>query len=468
MIKETIEKNAEVKVNSKEMEILQKHFPSCFDKDGKFDIKVFEELIKTEDVDIKKEGYSLDFLGKSYARYLASLDSETVIVPDEGNKDINSENIYIVGDNLDALQHLKYSYCEKIKCIYIDPPYNTGAEDDFVYNDKFEFTAEELANKIGIEQEEAERVLNMQGKSTHSAWLTFMYSRLELAKDLLSEDGCIFISIDDNEQTNLRLLCDQVFGESNFIGMMTLQSNPRGSQNSKTISYVHEYVLMYAKDSEKIQISGVEKSEDSLSEYSCSDEKGSYRLLGLRKRGGAWKKEDRPLMHYPIYINPDNGKCSLEKSEEYSIEVIPKRPTGELSRWTWGKPKFIAENDKLLGRKVNRSNEPDAWDIFRKDYVLDENGEEKTTKVKTIWVEKETNYQNAKNEIKALFGNSEMFDYPKPTYIMKKLINMVSQEDGDIVLDFFSGSASTAHAVFMDSADSLLTRNFIMVQLPCN
>lgn len=466
MIKETIEKNAEVKVNSKEMEVLRKNFPSCFDKDGKFDIKVFEELIKTEDVDIKKEGYSLDFLGKSYARYLASLDSETVIVPDEGNKNINSENIYIVGDNLDALQHLKYSYSERIKCIYIDPPYNTGAEDDFVYNDKFEFTAEELAKKIGIEQEEAERVLNMQGKSTHSAWLTFMYSRLEIAKDLLSEDGCIFISIDDNEQTNLRLLCDQIFGESNFIGMMTLQSNPRGSQNSKTISYVHEYVLMYAKEIEKIQISGVEKSEDSLSEYSCSDENGSYRLLGLRKRGGAWKKEDRPLMHYPIYINPNNGKCSLEKSVEYSIEVIPKRPTGELGRWTWGKPKFIAENGKLLGRKVNRNNEPDAWDIFRKDYVLDEKGEEKTTKVKTIWVEKETNYQNAKNEIKALFGNSEMFDYPKPTYIMKKLINMVSQEDGDIVLDFFSGSASTAHAVFLDSVESFLTRNFIMVQLP--
>ena len=164
MIKETIEKNAEVKVNSKEMEVLQKHFPCCFDKDGKFDIKVFEELIKTEDVDIKKEGYSLDFLGKSYARYLASLDSETVIVPDEGNKDIKSENIYIVGDNLDALQHLKYSYSEKIKCIYIDPPYNTGS-DGFVYNDKFEFTAEDLAKKIGIEQEEAERVLNMQGKS---------------------------------------------------------------------------------------------------------------------------------------------------------------------------------------------------------------------------------------------------------------------------------------------------------------
>ncbi len=247
MIKETIEKNAEVKVNSKEMEVLQKHFPSCFDKDGKFDIKVFEELIKTEDVDIKKEGYSLDFLGKSYARYLASLDSETVIVPDEGNKDINSENIYIVGDNLDALQHLKYSYSERIKCIYIDPPYNTGDEEDFVYNDKFDFTAEELAKKIGIEEEEARRVLNLQGKSTHSAWLTFMYPRLELARGLLAKNGVIFISIDDNEQANLKILCDHIFGEGNFEGCIHYRRRSnQPNDKTKLIGLVAEHILVYS------------------------------------------------------------------------------------------------------------------------------------------------------------------------------------------------------------------------------
>lgn len=188
MLKDTIEKNAEVKVNTKEIEVLKKHFPSCFDKEGNFDIKTFEDIIKTEEINIKKEGYTLNFLGKSYARYLASLDSETVIVPDEENKDKKSENVYIVGDNLDALQHLKYSYSESIKCIYIDPPYNTGS-DGFVYNDKYEFSAEELAKKIDIEDDEAQRILDMQGKSNHSAWLSFMYPRLELAKELLSEDG---------------------------------------------------------------------------------------------------------------------------------------------------------------------------------------------------------------------------------------------------------------------------------------
>lgn len=216
MVKDTLEKNAQAKVNSREIELLKKDFPQCFDKDGKFDLKAFEKLIRTEEVDIKKEGYALDFLGKSYARYLASLDSETVIVPDESNKNIDSQNVYIVGDNLDALQHLKYSYSGQIKCIYIDPPYNTGS-DGFVYNDKFEFTAEELARKINIEEDEAQRVLDIQGKSTHSAWLTFMYPRLELARDLLSEDGVIFISVDDNEQANCKLLCDMVFGEGKFI-----------------------------------------------------------------------------------------------------------------------------------------------------------------------------------------------------------------------------------------------------------
>lgn len=201
MLQDTFKYNENVQVNSREMEALKEHFPQCFDANGNFDMTVFEELIKAKDVSIKKEGYALNFLGKSYARYLANLESETVIVPDAGNKDNPSNNIYIVGDNLDALQHLKHSYAGAIKCIYIDPPYNTGS-DGFVYNDKFEFTASDLAEKIGIEEDEAERILNMQGKSTHSAWLTFMYPRLELAKELLSNDGVIFISIDDNEQAN--------------------------------------------------------------------------------------------------------------------------------------------------------------------------------------------------------------------------------------------------------------------------
>ena len=170
-------------------------------------------------------------------------------------------------------------------------------------------------------------------------------------------------------------------------------------------------------------------------------------------------------MFYPIFVNPETGEVSLKKSDSYYIEVIPKRPTGELSRWSWGKDKFLAETSLLIGKPINRKNEPNAYDIFRKDYLESESGEIKTAKVKTIWVEKETNYQNAKNEIKALFGNSEMFDFPKPTYIVSKLAEMLFDDD-DIILDFFSGSATTAHAVMQLNAEDGGNRKFIMVQLP--
>ena len=350
-------------------------------------------------------------------------------------------HILIEGDNLEALTALSYTHEGKIDVIYIDPPYNTGNK-DFVYNDSY------------VDTEDSYR---------HSKWLSFMSKRLRIAKRLLTDKGVIFISIDDNEQANLKLLCDDVFGGINFVGLMTLLSNPRGSQNSKNLSYVHEYVLMYAKRKEDITIKGVGKDEESLSEFKETDENGRrYRLLGLRKRGGAWKREDRPNMYYPIYVNPITGKCSLEKSDEFCIEVIPKRPTGEFSRWTWGKEKFIEEIDTVIGKKVNRSSEPDAYDIFRKDYIDSEDGEEKLTKLKTIWVEKETNYQNARNELTDIFGNSELFDYPKPTYLVKRLTSIFDSKDA-MVLDFFAGSGTTLHSTMKLNAEDGGHRTCIMV-----
>ena len=292
-----------------------------------------------------------------------------------------------------------------------------------------------------------------------------MYPRLKVARDILSEDGALFISIDDNESENLKKICDEIMGETNFVGQMTLLSNPRGSQNSKNLSYVHEYIIVYAKNKDEIELGGIGKTEESLSEFSEEDEKGKYRLLGLRKRGGAWRKEDRPNMFFSVFVNPQNGKCALEKDDSYFIEVVPKRPSGELGRWTWGKDKFEKEKRTLIGKKVNKNSENEQWDIFRKDYKDNIDGTEKKTKLKTIWLEKETNYQNAKNEIKALFGNSEVFDYPKPTFIIKRLADILMTEE-DCVLDFFSGSATTAHAVMQLNAEDGKKRKFIMVQLP--
>ena len=209
MIKDIIAANESITPNSREMDILKEHFPSCFHSDGSFDLGRFQEFLNDK-VAVTHEGYELKFLGKNYARLLASVDTTTVIVPDEEHnskpENANSENIYISGDNLDGLKHLLKSYAGKVKCIYIDPPYNTGS-DGFVYNDSYNFTAEELSDKLSISEEQAVRILDLtkRGSASHSAWLMFMYPRLLLARDLLTNDGVIIISIDDNEYASLKL-----------------------------------------------------------------------------------------------------------------------------------------------------------------------------------------------------------------------------------------------------------------------
>ena len=207
MIRDIMMANEAVTPNQREMEILQEYFPSCFHSDGSFDLTRFSEFLKDK-VNVTKEGYELKFLGKNYARMLASLDTETVIVPDDAHnskpENINSENVYISGDNLDGLKHLLKSYSGKIKCIYIDPPYNTGT-DGFVYNDKFNFTIDVLMEKLSVSEEQAQHILDLttRGSSSHSAWLMFMYPRLQLARQLLSYDGAIFISIDLTTSTKV-------------------------------------------------------------------------------------------------------------------------------------------------------------------------------------------------------------------------------------------------------------------------
>lgn len=249
MIKDIIDANNNVTVGAKEIEILKELFPACF-RNGSFDIERLKEYLKDK-IHVTEEGYELRFLGKNYARLLASLDTTTVIVPDAEHNNLpenkDSKNIYISGDNLDALKHLLKSYAGSIKCIYIDPPYNTGS-DDFVYTDSFNFTVEELASKLSISEEQASRVLDLtrRGSATHSAWLMFMLPRLLLARDLLSKDGVIFISIDDNEQSNLKLLCDEVFGEENLIGSFP-RITKRGGKSSDVIAQNHDYLFIYSK-----------------------------------------------------------------------------------------------------------------------------------------------------------------------------------------------------------------------------
>ena len=267
MIKDIREKNENVKPNSREIEVLKNNFPACFDKDGNFDIDKFKSTISTS-VDITEENYGLNFLGKNYAKLISALDTETVIEPDKkhnklaGNKD--SKNLYITGDNLDVLKHLTKSYAGSIDVIYIDPPYNTG-NDGFVYNDRFKYTADELVEKLNISEDRANKILDFtsKGSASHSAWLSFMYPRLYIARDLLSDNGVIFISIDDNEQAQLKLLCDDVFSEENFIANLIWAKNS-GNNNSINVSIKTEYVLVYGRNKDQLDKSYFSKRKESF------------------------------------------------------------------------------------------------------------------------------------------------------------------------------------------------------------
>ncbi len=347
-------------------------------------------------------------------------------------------NFLLEGDNLHSLYLLEKTHTGKIDVIYIDPPYNTGNK-DFTYNDS---------------------IIDKVDGYRHSKWLSFMYKRLSKAKHLLSEIGTIFISIDDNEKSQLKLLCDDIFGEDNFKAEFIIQSNPRGSQASKYFAIEHEYLLCYSKNIELNIEFGIEKTDENIKEYNLKDEYGNYRLLGLRQRGGEWRREQRPFLYYPIYVDPQTGKVSLEKDDIFCIESLPKRPSGEEGRWTWSKEKFIQNSNLLVGKKVNRDGQGDFYDIFRKDYLL-KDGNIKLSKIKSIWNEKEINYQNGGNELKKYVSNT-IFTYPKPLFLIKKILSSSRAYKNSTILDFFAGSGTTAQAVLELNKEDKGKRNFIL------
>ncbi len=452
-------------VAQEKREQLRKLFPEVFSENT----VNFDQLKRAlgEWVEPGKERFGLNWPGKSDCMKIIQQPSIATLKParDESVNFDNSENLFIEGDNLEVLKLLQKSYFGKVKMIYIDPPYNTGKE--FIYPDTYSETLNTYLEYTGQKDSEGRKFSTNTDASGryHSRWLNMMYPRLYLAKNLLREDGVIFISIDDHEQAHLKKLCDEIFGEENFVATFTVKSNPRGSQSSKLIAVEHESIIAYSRNCENLKIIGYEKTHDEISDYSLNDESRKYRLLGLRQRGGAWRREDRPLLYYPIFINPESGEVSLTKDSIYTKKSVPQRPSGEEGRWTWGKEKFNKDKHLLIGKNVSRQGKEDFWDIFRKDYLLSNNGEIVRKKPRSIWDEKEMNYQNGRNQIRDLFDNSEIFDFPKPTFIVEKCVGMFEDEES-IVLDFFAGSATTAHAVMQLNAEDGGKRRCISVQLP--
>ena len=387
-------------------------------------------------------------------------DSEGKPYCSTGSVDFDTtENLYIEGDNLEVLKLLQETYLGKIKMIYIDPPYNTG--NDFVYEDDFAQNMDEyLANSGQYDEDGNRMVQNTESNGRfHTDWLNMIYPRLKLAKDLLTEDGVVFVSIDANESHNLRKICEEVFGASNFVSEIIIQNNPRGRQSDRFIATAHEYLLCFCKNSMSCVLNGLPLSKEQKAEYSFNDEKGAYRLLGLRQRGVASLRADRPDMFFPIYVNPKTQEVSLEVHNDW-CEVIPKKSDGREGRWMWGKEKCKVDSARLVARLIERRGE---YDIFVKDYLDREDGA-RTRKFKSIWDDKALNNQAGTQEVKALL-KGDIMSFPKS----KAFIQMVCQLGGTpdaIVMDFFSGSATTAHAVMQLNAEDGGHRKFIMVQLP--
>lgn len=438
-------------INSKQLKALKKLLPSCFDVNGNFIQERLLDIIQSSDVDLSKESYSLNWLGKSYARLLANLPPKTLIKSHtEHNNRIehkDSKNLLIKGDNLEVMKHLINAYSEKIKMIYIDPPYNTGS-DGFIYHDDRKFTAEQLRNLAGLDLEEAERILSFtdKGSSSHSAWLTFIYPRLYVSKELLKDDGVIFISIDDNELAQLRLVCDEIFGEHNFIGIISRSTGTRMGSGSRGVARELDYIVVYAK-SDAGTLNKLLMTSEQAEIYNEEDEKGKYLLRSLRRTGGENRREDRPSMFYPV-INPDGE------------EVFPLAPEGWESRWVCGFETYkdLLSTNEIVWKKVKKSA-VEKWQIYQKHYQ-NEDGRE----VSDLWTAEAGN-KKATKEVSALFGGAKVFTNPKSVDLIGQTILLGSDSD-DIVLDFFAGSGTTAHAVYELNLKRDEHRNFILVQLP--
>ena len=442
-------------------------FPNCItettDENGKPKKAINFDLLRqvlSHDVMDGDETYEFTWVGKKAAIVEANKPIRKTLrpCPEESVSWDTTENLYIEGDNLEVLKLLQESYLGKVKLIYIDPPYNTG--NDFIYRDDFKVSTEAYEEDSGVVDSDGNRLFKNTDANGrfHSDWCSMIYSRLLLARNLLSDDGLICISIDGNEIDNLRKICSEVFGEDNYVTEIVVQNNPRGRQSDSFVATTHEYLLCFAKNAATCIVNGTPLTDEQRQEYQYSDDKGAYRLLGLRQRGVASLREDRPEMFFPIYVNPDTLEVSLESKNGWEI-VIPKKSDGREGRWMWGKQKSITDFERLVPRMIERRGE---YDIFVKDY-LDRDGGTRTRKYKTIWDDKSINNQVGTQEVKALLGGDYM-SFPKSEAYIKMICQMGSLKDS-IVMDFFSGSATTAHAVMDLNNEDGGTRKFIMVQL---
>lgn len=433
--------NATVQPNSAFLAELKEKLPEFFTRDNSFDLEKFQAALKEKNVSELSEGYQLNFIGKDYARRQAGEMPTTVIVPDEDQNNgagKNSQNLFFTGDNLEVLRHLQNNYQNKIDVIYIDPPYNTGS-DDFTYPDSFEYPDDKLKEMFGMNDDQVARLKSIQGKSSHSAWLTFMYPRLSLAKHLLKRTGVIFISIDDNEDGNLKEICDEIFGEINFLGQVIWERAYAPINLKKNFSVSHDYMLVYGRDANVIETNGISRTDETDNRYQNPD----------NDPRGVWKSSDLsvgPAIQANIYpITTPSGR-------------IVEPPAGRS--WSLSQKAF---RERLQDNRIWFGKNGDAVPSMKRF-----KSELRKTGVTpmTIWKYKEVGHsQSATQELQYLMGGKKYFAYPKPVKLIQRAIQLYSHSDS-VIMDFFAGSATTAEAVMRQNLEDGGHRKFIMVQLP--
>jgi adenine-specific DNA-methyltransferase len=404
-----------------------------------------------------QERYHLNWPGKREALLTANAPIAKTLRPcrEESVGFDTTKNLFIEGDNLEALKLLQETYLGQVKMIYIDPPYNTG--NDFIYEDDFAEDVEAYKLRSNQIDEEGNRLTHNTPTNGrfHSDWLSMMYARLKLARNLLTDDGVIFISIDDNEVTNLQRVCDEIFGGANFVAQLTIIVKPEGRRYG-FFAKTHDYILVYCKNHEyasmnEILVEGLE--------HPHSDDQGGFTLKGLRNRNvQAFNSTNRPNLRYPFFVdkqNPDaNGffKVSTIPLDGF-VKVEASTVDGLKSVWRWSKEKSEKEKDSLLAYEGNDGE----IRIFQKERKLSQ-------MAKTVLSDKEIISNKGTRELQVLLGKG-IFDFPKPVALIK-LITTIGSDEHSLILDFFSGSATTAHAVMQLNAEDGGNRKFIMVQLP--
>lgn len=446
--------------NKERLTQLKNLFPDLFTNEGKLNIEELKKVVDPASVS-ETERYEFRWFGKSEAKRNAYTPSNATLMYDE-TRSVNpteSENIIIEGENLEALKLLSDSYREQVKCIYIDPPYNTGK--DFVYSDNFTEDKKPYWEQTGVTENGVKVDTNTETEGRfHSNWLNMMYSRLLIARSMLKPEGVIFISIDDNEVHHLRKLCDEVFGEDNFIGTFINNSTPN-ARDYGHIGKMHEFCMFYAKD---ILYTETNLLEDKEKRFSFKDDVGEFNVHPLYNSNVAFTPENRPNLYYPFYLNPEKQLSVLGEEfyeisltpDENSVEIYPPKSVkdGVQFVWRWGKDKSKGElNKEIVGYETEDG-----------DYRIVQKMRTSEKLIRSLLSEKEFTSRRGTAEVEKLFGK-KVFSFPKPVELLKSFLK-VATDKNSLVLDFFAGGGTFGQALMELNQEDEGNRKFILVQIP--